>query len=107
MPRLSHEVDPLISYADLHDSASIEAKKMIFSCLIRVSMYTGAAGTKWTSISAWGSIFPEWTGRIFQEIKACLIPGGTADSGARTSRVTPTLHQYSKAEGLFSCENRP
>ena len=38
----SHEVDPLISHADPYDSASIEAKKMIFGCLIRrVDVYRG------------------------------------------------------------------
>lgn len=42
MSRRSHEVDTLISYADLYDSASIEAKKMIINCLIRrVDVYRG------------------------------------------------------------------
>ena len=42
MSQRSHEVAPIISYADLYDSASIEAKKMIINCLIRrVDVYRG------------------------------------------------------------------
>ena len=42
MSRLAHEVDTLISYSDLNDSAFIEAEKMIINCLIRrVDVYRG------------------------------------------------------------------
>ena len=42
MHRLAHEVDTLISYADLNDSAFIEAKKVIINRLIRrVDVYRG------------------------------------------------------------------
>ena len=42
MSCLSHEVDTLISYADLNDSAFIEAKKMIINRLIcHVEVYRG------------------------------------------------------------------
>ena len=42
MSRHSHEVDPLISNADLYDSVAIEAKKRNINCPIRrVYVYRG------------------------------------------------------------------
>ena len=42
LSELSKQYDEIVSYADLYDSAGIEAKKMIVSCLIdRVDVYEG------------------------------------------------------------------
>ena len=106
MSRLSHEVDTLIPYADRYDSASIEAKKMILSCLIRRVDVCRGCRLKVEFNFSLEQYLPGIDREDFLKIKACLTPGGTAGSRPRTW-LAPTFFQYNKAEGLSSCENRP